>query len=219
MWPLFPSNLSLLSDSRCTAINFDEARELDRIFGGRAKHKQSDLVEQEGAMKETIEQYKQRIQNYAAGKEPLKVQAKTAEKIEKLIRRIPNAALRKRPAPDKWSVTEIIAHLEDAEIVTSYRIRRILGSPGTPIEAYDQEKWAEAENNAKRDMHAALSVFKTLRAANLALLKSLKPEQWKHFGMHAERGEESIERITEMIAGHDINHLIQIEGILGSGRK
>jgi hypothetical protein len=168
-------------------------------------------------MNETIEQYKKRIEGYAAGKEPLKVQAKTAEKIEKLIKRIPIAKLRKRPAPDKWSITEIIAHLEDAEIVTSYRIRRILGAPGTQIEAYDQEKWAEAENNAKRDSHAALGVFKTLRTANLKLLKSLKPEQWKHFGMHSERGEESIERIAEMIAGHDINHLMQIEAILAGG--
>jgi hypothetical protein len=170
-------------------------------------------------MNETIEQYKQRIQGYAAGKEPLKVQAKTAEKLEKLIKRVPNSKLRKRPAPEKWSVTEIITHLEDAEIVTSYRIRRILGAPGTPIEAYDQEKWAEAENNGKRDPHAALGVFRTLRAANLALLKSLKPEQWKHSGMHSERGEESIERITEMIAGHDINHLMQIEALLGRKRK
>ncbi len=170
-------------------------------------------------MNETIEQYKKRIEGYASGKEPLKVQAKTAEKIEKLIKRIPNAKLRKRPAPDKWSVTEIIAHLEDAEIVASYRIRRILGAPGTPIEAYDQEKWAEAENNARRDPHAALGVFKALRTANLKLLKSLKPEQWEHFGMHSERGEESIERITQMIAGHDINHLIQIEAILSSPRK
>jgi hypothetical protein len=168
-------------------------------------------------MNETIEQYKQRIQSYAAGKEPLKVQAKTAEKIEKLIKRIPKSKLRKRPAPDKWSITEIIAHLEDAEIVTSYRIRRILGAPGTQIEAYDQEKWAEAENNAKRDSDAALGVFKTLRTANLKLLKSLKPEQWNHFGIHSERGEESIERITEMIAGHDINHMLQIEAILAGG--
>ncbi len=170
-------------------------------------------------MNETILQYKQRIQGYAAGKKPLTVQAKSAEKIEKLIKRVPNAQLRKRPAPGKWSVTEIIAHLEDAEIVTSYRIRRILGAPGAPIEAYDQEKWAEAENYAKRDPQAALSVFKTLRAANLALLKSLKPEQWKHSGMHSERGEESIERITEMIAGHDINHVLQIEAILTPSRK
>ena len=41
-----------------------------------------------------------------------------------------------------------------------------------------------------------------------------RPEQWKQFGIHAERGEESVERIVEMMAGHDINHLRQIEAIL-----
>jgi hypothetical protein len=46
-----------------------------------------------------------------------------------------------------------------------------------------------------------------LREANLALLKSLQPEQWKHDGMHSERGQESIEQIVRMFAGHDIDHL------------
>ena len=46
------------------------------------------------------------------------------------------------------------------------------------------------------------------------MLKTLTPEQWKHFGMHAERGEESIERLVSMMAGHDINHTEQIEQIL-----
>jgi hypothetical protein len=170
-------------------------------------------------MNETIEQYKQRIMSYSAGKNPLKVQAATAAKIEKLIKRVTPAKLRKRPAPGKWSVTEIVAHLSEAEIVISYRMRSILGEPGTPIAAYDQEKWAEAGNYAKRNPHTQVVVFRTLRAANLALLKSLKPEQWKHFGMHAERGEESIERIVQLMAGHDINHLLQIEAILATKRK
>jgi hypothetical protein len=171
------------------------------------------------AMKETIEQYKQRIQGYASGKEPLKVQTRTGAKLEKLIKGIPKAELRKRPAPHKWSVAEILAHLEDAEIVIGYRMRAILGDPGTPIQAFDQEKWAAAENYAKRDPHEALAVFQALRATNVRLLKSLKPEQWKHFGMHAERGEETIERITVMTAGHDINHLKQIEAIVVRGSK
>jgi hypothetical protein len=53
-----------------------------------------------------------------------------------------------------------------------------------------------------------------LREANLALLKSLAPEQWKHHGIHAERGQESIEHIVRLNAGHDINHTMQIERIL-----
>jgi hypothetical protein len=53
-----------------------------------------------------------------------------------------------------------------------------------------------------------------VREANLALYKSLAPEQWKHHGLHAERGEETLEHIARLMAGHDLNHLHQIERIL-----
>jgi hypothetical protein len=53
-----------------------------------------------------------------------------------------------------------------------------------------------------------------VREANIALLKSLSPDQWKQYGQHAERGQESIEHIVRMVAGHDINHIRQIEHIL-----
>jgi len=170
-------------------------------------------------MQETIEQYKQRIMGHLGDQQPLKVQAATPGKIAKLMKRAPSARLKKRPAPGKWSVGEILAHLADTELVGGYRVRTILGAPGTPIQAFDQDKWAEAENYAKRDPKQSLRTFTTLREANLALLKSLKPEQWRHFGIHAERGEESIERIAQMYAGHDINHLKQIEAILAPKKK
>ncbi len=170
-------------------------------------------------MPETFEQYKQRIMGFAAGKDALKVQSATAGKIEKLIKGAPKGRLTKRPAPAKWSVAEILAHIADTEIVAGYRMRSILGAPGTPIPAFDQDKWAEAEHYAKQDPRLSLHVYRTVRDANLRLLKSLRPEQWKHFGMHAERGEESVERISQMMAGHDLNHLGQIEAILSRKKK
>jgi hypothetical protein len=170
-------------------------------------------------MQETIEQYKQRIMGYTGGQNPLKVQAATAGKIGKLIKGVPNARLTKRPAPGKWSVGEILAHLADSEIVAGYRMRSILGAPGTPIAAYDQDKWAAAENYAKHDPRASLDLYRTLREANLRLMKSLRTEQWKHFGMHAERGEESVEKLSQMMAGHDLNHLGQILAILAPKKK
>jgi hypothetical protein len=136
------------------------------------------------------------------------------KKLERLVKGVPASRLRKRPAPDKWSVSEILAHLADAEIVIGWRIRSILGAPGTPIQAYDQDAWAAAGNYAKRDPRKSIEQFRAMRDANLAFYKSLRPEQWKQSGMHAERGEESIERIARMIAGHDINHILQIERIL-----
>jgi DinB superfamily len=165
-------------------------------------------------MQETIQQYVQRISAKAEGKHPLKVQAATAQKLSNLVKGKTPAKLRKRPAPDKWSAAEILAHLADAEIVVSWRMRSILGAPGTPIQAYDQDVWVVAGHYHKRDPRKSIAQFRLLRETNLALLKTLTPEQWKHHGMHSERGEESIERIVHLIAGHDLNHLEQIEKLL-----
>ncbi len=167
-------------------------------------------------MKETVQQYVQRITSYMEGKQPLAVQAATPKKLERLIKGLPTSKLRKRPAADKWSVAEILAHLADTEIVGGFRIRMILGAPGTPIVAFDQDSWVTSGHYEKRDPRKSVEQFRVVREANLALLKSLKPEQWKHYGMHSERGQESIEDLVLRFAGHDINHLRQIEGILAA---
>jgi hypothetical protein len=167
-------------------------------------------------MNETPQQYTARMVNNVANQEPLKVQAATAKRIERLVKGASPAKLRKRPAPDKWSVTEILAHLADVEIVVGWRVRSILGAPGTPIQPFDQDAWVAAGHYAKRNAHASLAQLRAVREANLALYKSLTPEQWKYHGMHAERGQESIEHIARMLAGHDVNHLQQIERILGA---
>ncbi|MGA8407690.1 MAG: DinB family protein [Candidatus Acidiferrales bacterium] len=170
-------------------------------------------------MSETAQQYIQRILGNLEGQQPLKVQATTAKKIEKLLKGVPAAKLRKRPEPDKWSVAEIVVHLADTEIVGGYRIRTILGSPGTPIAAFNQDAWVTAGHYDKRDVRESLEQFRAVREANLALLKTLTPEQWKHHGIHSERGEETVEHIVRMFAGHDINHTKQIESIVGQKRS
>jgi hypothetical protein len=167
-------------------------------------------------MSETAQQYTQRILGYLEGKQALDVQAATAKKLERLIKGVPAATLRKRPAPGQWSVSEIVAHLADGEIVGAFRMRLILGSPGAPIAAYDQDAWVTSGHYDTRDPRKSAEQFRVVREGNLALLTSLEPEQWKHYGIHSERGQESIEQIVRMFAGHDLNHLRQIERILRS---
>jgi DinB superfamily len=170
-------------------------------------------------MQETVEQYKRRLLGYLGDQDPMRVQARTVAKIERLMKGVPAARLRKRPAPGKWSVCEILAHLADNEMVRSYRMKSVLGAPGTAIAAFDQDKWAESQSYATRDPKMSLRVLRALREADLALLKSLRAEQWEQFGIHAERGKESIARMVQMGAGHDINHLRQIEAILAPTKK
>ena len=170
-------------------------------------------------MNETIQQYTQRILANTDGQEPLKVLAATPKKLERLVKGLSTAKLRKRPAPEKWSIAEILAHLADVEIVISWRMRSVLGAPGTPVQAYDQNAWVTALHYDKRDPRKDLEQQRILREANLAMLKTLTPAQWKQFGMHSERGQESIEKIARMTAGHDLNHIQQIERIVSPGKK
>jgi len=170
-------------------------------------------------MNETPQQYTQRMLGNVQGQDPLKVQAATSKKLDRLIKGVSAAKLRRRPEPQKWSVAEILAHLADVEIVIGWRLRSILGAPGTAIQAFDQDSWVEALHYEKRDPRLSVAQMRVARDANLALLKSLTPEQWKHFGMHSERGQESIEHIVRMIAGHDLNHMQQIERILAAQKR
>ncbi len=170
-------------------------------------------------MTETIEQYKQRILSYAEGKDLLSVLSQTDQTLAQLVQGAPDTKLRDRSAPGKWSVAEILAHLADVEIVISWRIRSILGDPGIKIQAYDQDAWVACGHYEQREPAKSLELHRVLREANLTLLKSLTPDQWKQFGQHSERGQESVERTVEMLAGHDINHLQQIERILNPANK
>jgi DinB superfamily len=165
-------------------------------------------------MPETPQEYRKRMLGQLEGQNAVKLQSSTPKKLERLVKGVPQRKLRNRPAPAKWSISEIVAHLGDTELVVGYRIRMILGAPGTPIQAFDQDAWAASLGYGERDVRASLAQFRALREANLRLLKSLKPEQWKNHGLHSERGEESVETIVQMMAGHDLNHIAQIERIL-----
>ena len=165
-------------------------------------------------MTESPQQYTARILSNVTDHAPLKVQAATPKKIERLVKGASTAKLRKRPAPDKWSVAEILAHLADVEIVVGWRVRSILGAPGSTIQAFDQDAWVRAGHYAKRNPVGSIAQLRAAREANIVLYKSLTAEQWKQYGMHSERGQESVELIVRMLAGHDVNHLKQIERIL-----
>jgi hypothetical protein len=167
-------------------------------------------------VKEAPQEYVQRILGYLGGQDPLSIQVRTPKELERLIKGASSSRLHERPAPGKWSIAEILAHLADTEIVASWRIRAILGAPGTPLQAFDQDTWVTAGHYERRDPRKSLELFRVLREVNVELFKTLTPEQWKHYGMHAERGVETVEHMVCLFAGHDLNHTHQVEQILAS---
>ena len=168
-------------------------------------------------MPETQAQYRARILRHVAGREPLPLLAAAPATLAALLAAVPPALCSLRPGAGKWSIQQIVAHLADDELVGGYRIRLILAAPGTAIQAFDQDQWAETGRYAATDPWRSLALFRALREANLALWHRLLPAEWERAGVHAERGAESIRDIASYYAGHDLNHFGQIEAILASG--
>lgn len=165
-------------------------------------------------MPETAEQYRQRLAGYIEGQDPLCLQRETPAKLARLIEGASVPQLRRRPAADKWSVVEVLAHLAEDEIATSWRYRQMIEHDGETLNGFDQELWAKLGDYASWDTRQALELFRLLREANLRMLGSLSPQQWERSGNHVERGKLTVRDLARHMAAHDVNHVKQVEKLL-----
>jgi uncharacterized damage-inducible protein DinB len=162
---------------------------------------------------ESPEQYKARILALMESKDSVTVQRETSNQLTQLIAGIPIEKLHQRPAAGKWSVAEILAHLSEAEIGSSWRYRQMLEHDGAALSSYDQDLWETLGEYSSRDARDSLQLFCLLRASNLRMFDRLNLQQWQYHGVHAERGRMSVSDLARQVAGHDINHLEQIRNI------
>src|SRR5271155_5379564 len=96
-----------------------------------------------GPMAETFEAYRTRVLSYLGDEEPIGVQQATPSQLDRRLRDVVPEELIRRPAPEKWSIAEIVAHLADAELAMGWRLRNMLANPGVAFTWWDQAVWAE----------------------------------------------------------------------------
>jgi hypothetical protein len=142
---------------------------------------------------------------------PLDVILETPHRLAQLLETIGPERLETAPAPGKWSACDILCHLADAEIAFGFRLRQALAEDHHVIQPFDQDLWAKSYPGA--DARLALTTLTALRAWNLALILSVKPADWAKPVTHPERGTMTFETIVQTMAGHDRNHIQQIEAI------
>ncbi len=164
-------------------------------------------------VKDQFKQYMKRIKSYVGQGDPLKMQAAYPGKLKRAVSGLSKAQLLRRPRPKKWSIQEILGHLADTEVVYGWRLRMMLAQPGLPIQPYDQDIWASSLKFKRQPAAKLVEQVRVLREANMRLLKSVPRPWWNRYGMHLERGKETVGRTVVLLAGHDINHLNQIAAI------
>jgi hypothetical protein len=144
---------------------------------------------------------------------PLDVISETPRRLAQLVETIGPSRLEVSPAPGKWSVRDIVAHLADAEVAFAFRLRQTLAEDHHVIQPFDQDLWAKSYPSC--DTQLALAALSALRAWNLALIQSVKPADLSKPVTHPERGTMTFQTVVETMAGHDRNHIKQIEAIAG----
>ena len=144
-------------------------------------------------------------------RDPLTVAAATPAKIVSLIRGLTPRQLAKRPAPGKWSIQEIISHLADTEMVMGCRARWIAFEEHPTLVPFDQEKWATGWAREKEPLAETLERFRIMRRSQLRLFRRASKADLQRTGFHPERGEVTLQVQLETLAGHDLNHLAQIQ--------
>ena len=171
-------------------------------------------------MKETVEQYIARIRGLVGSSEPLPIIEATPSKLADTVNGLPAAAFDYKPSPEKWSIRQQLAHLADAELHMGTRFRWAVAEPGKKIVAFDQDLWAAKLSYTSIPADLSLATFTAARRWTVDFLKRLgRAERDAAFIMHEERGKETLERLMQMMAGHDLNHLKQIVELATTARS
>lgn len=124
-----------------------------------------------------------------------------------------------KPAPNKWSVRQIVCHLADAEAVGVMRLRSVAAEDNPTLMGYDQEAWADRLDYGRRKISQALETFRRLRTENHELLKGLPEETFERVGTHSSAGKRSLLDLVRGDSEHVENHVKQIQSVRAAYRE
>jgi len=130
--------------------------------------------------------------------------------MEELLSGCSLASVLWSPGPGRWSILEVTAHLADAELLASARIRRIITQDLPEMRGYQQELWARSLAYGRQKIETVSARFIGLRRENVWLLEMISDDVWRLKGRHDEYGELSLRELIEDYVTHTGKHLEQI---------
>ena len=158
-------------------------------------------------------EYTDAILGLLGDRQPLDVLTATPQALRRAVAGLSDDDLSTPEAAGKWSMRQVVRHLADAEIVWGWRLRLVLAQDRPPLTGYDQDAWADRLHYDAAPIDDALDEFTALRRTHLRIVATASDADLARYGVHAERGEESVAHMMKMYAGHDLLHLSQLDRI------
>jgi len=110
-----------------------------------------------------------------------------------------------RYAPEKWSLKEVLGHLNDTERIMSYRALRIARGDATPIEGFEQDDYVRNGPFQQRPLADLIEDYIAVRRATVSLFRNLDEPAWTRRGTAADN-EVTVRALAYIIAGHELHH-------------
>lgn len=125
-----------------------------------------------------------------------------------------------KPAPEKWSVRQIVCHLADVEALYVIRLRQVLAEDNPVLHAFNGDAWAQRLDYGRRKISQALETFRRLRTENYELLKEMPEEAFLRPCTHAEANLSwTLGDLVLNNAHHLEDHIKQIQSVRAAYRE
>ena len=131
-----------------------------------------------------------------------------------MVREVPRAILRRRPAPGRWSAHEHACHLAHVHGLFFERLELLLREPEAFIAGYQPGEQDADDMLLQMDLDASLDRYVADRARLVARLRTLSPGDWARTARHAEYRAYSVFIMFRHLALHDFLHGYRIEELL-----
>jgi len=137
--------------------------------------------------------------------------------IEKILVAATDEQIQWKPAPDRWSISEVLAHLSDTELaVFRGRIEKMTKENNPVLESHDQNEAYARGEYSKGTGRENLKKFCHERDRSLSMLRYISPEVLGRTGRHEKLGTITIGNLMNEWAFHDLGHIRQIAELFRS---
>lgn len=133
------------------------------------------------------------------------------DKLVDALKGVNEELLNFKPAPEKWSIKEVIVHVSDAEMVAIYRMKKIIAEDNPLLFKFDPDAWAGRMDYTALDMNYYLEMFKLQRIGMVNILNNLQASDWERTGVHNITGKQTLKDVVQMFVGHVDRHIQQME--------
>lgn len=128
--------------------------------------------------------------------------------VKDFIYRLPPEKLLYKPAPDKWTIKEILVHIVDDERIFSYRALRFARNEKQSMPGFDQDDYTRFSGANARDLDDIFEEYEAVRRATIALFNGLPEESFMRMGVGSTTFHSATVRaLAYHIAGHELRHV------------